>query len=92
MKLNVKPPTRGEVETLDAGCVITADAAHTCRETARMIVDAGAHYILTIKANQPLLRKRCKALLWKHIPVLDRATGKPAHGRRETRTLQGVRL
>jgi predicted transposase YbfD/YdcC len=75
-----------------AGCVITADAAHTCRETAQHIIDAGAHYILTIKANQPLLRKRCKALPWKQIPILDRSTGKPRHGRLETRTLQATEI
>jgi hypothetical protein len=75
-----------------AGCVITADAAHTCRETAQHIVDAGAHYILTVEANQPLLRKRCKALPWKQIPVLDRSTGKPRHGRLETRTLQAAEI
>jgi predicted transposase YbfD/YdcC len=76
-----------------AGCVITADAAHTCRDTAQHIIDAGAHYILTVKANQPLLRKRCKALPWKQIPILDRAsTGKPRHGRLETRTLQAAEI
>jgi predicted transposase YbfD/YdcC len=75
-----------------AGCVITADAAHTCRETAQDIIDAGAHYVLTVKANQPQLRKRCKALPWKRIPVLDRSTGKRRHGRRETRTLQAAEL
>jgi len=73
-----------------AGCVITADAAHTCRETAQLIIDSGAHYVLCVKGNQKTLRTRCKALPWKDIPVLDRSTGKPAHGRIETRTLQAA--
>ena len=92
-KTSEVPVLRKLLATLDiAGCVITADAAHTCRETAQVIIDAGAHYILTIKANQPLLRKRCKALPWKQIPVLDRVKGKPAHGRAETRTLQATEI
>ncbi|MEV6365247.1 ISAs1 family transposase [Nocardia asteroides] len=73
-----------------SGCVITADAAHTCRETAQSIVDAGAHYILCVKGNQPNLRKRLKQLPWDDVPVLDKTTGKPAHGRRETRTVKAT--
>ncbi|MGF6889581.1 hypothetical protein ABIA39_009046 [Nocardia sp. GAS34] len=75
-----------------AGCVITADAAHTCRETAQLIIDSGAHYVLVVKGNQPLLRARCKALPWRQIPVLDRAKGKPAHGRVESRVLQATEI
>lgn len=55
-------------------------------------IDAGAHYVLTVKGNQPHLRKRCKALPWKNIPVLDRSEGRPAHGRIETRTLQAAEI
>ena len=55
-----------------SGCVITADAAHTCRETARLIIDSGAHYVLSVKGNQQNLRKRCKELPWRDIPILDR--------------------
>lgn len=92
-KTSETPTLRELLKTLTiTGCVITADAAHTCRETAQLIVDAGAHYILTVKANQPKLRKRCKALPWNNIPVLDRSTGKPAHGRIETRTLQATEI
>jgi predicted transposase YbfD/YdcC len=92
-KTNETPTLRKPLQNLAiTGCVITADAAHTCRETAQLIIDAGAHYILTVKANQPDLRKRCKALPWNDIPVLDRSTGKPAHGRIETRTLQATEI
>jgi predicted transposase YbfD/YdcC len=92
-KTSEVPVLRKLLTALDiTGCVITADAAHTCRETATAIIDAGAHYILTIKANQKLLRNRCKALPWKDIPVLDTLGGKPAHGRRERRTLQATEI
>lgn len=92
-KTNETPMLRKLLQRLNiAGCVITADAAHTCRETAQLIIDAGAHYILCVKGNQKNLRKRCKALPWKDIPVLNRATGKPAHGRIETRTLQATEI
>ncbi len=45
------------LEGLDLdGMVITADALHGQRETARKIrEDLGAHYLLFIKANQPSL-------------------------------------
>lgn len=75
-----------------AGCVITADAAHTCRETAQLIVDAGAHYVLPVKADQPLLRARCKALPWRDIPLLDRSSGPRRHGWLETRTPQATEI
>ena len=57
-----------------AGAVITADALHCQRDTAEYITGRGAHYILTVKDNQPTLRKKLKSLPWKQIPVLDRKT------------------
>lgn len=46
-----------ETMTLDiAGGLVTADAAHTCVETARYLVqERGADYLLTIKGNRPTL-------------------------------------
>jgi Transposase DDE domain len=38
-----------------AGVVVTADAMHTQREHAAFLVDAGADYLLVVKANQPSL-------------------------------------
>ncbi|MET7773454.1 ISAs1 family transposase [Nocardia sp. NPDC005366] len=53
-KTSEVPMLRKLLSTLDiAGCVVTADAAHTCRETARSIVSAGAHYILCVKGTSP---------------------------------------
>jgi predicted transposase YbfD/YdcC len=91
-KTNEVPELRKLLSCLDiAGCVITADALHTCRETAREIVDRGGHYILTAKDNQPKLRKMLKALPWKNIPVADRSGGK-GHGRLETRVLKAAEI
>lgn len=70
-----------------AGVVVTADAMHCQRDTARSITDRGGHYILTIKNNQPSLRRRVKALPWKHIPTLA-ASSHTGHGRKDTRTLK----
>jgi hypothetical protein len=41
-----------------AGALVTADAAHTCAETARILVqDCKADYLLTIKGNRPGLQE-----------------------------------
>lgn len=38
------------------GALVSADAAHTCAQTARHLVeDKGADYLLTIKGNRPSL-------------------------------------
>jgi predicted transposase YbfD/YdcC len=90
-KTSEVPELRNLLAGLDiAGCVITADALHTCRETAEDIIAAGAHYIFVVKANQPLLRKQLKALPWNDIPTLDHSSGKLRHGRLETRTLKAA--
>lgn len=74
-----------------AAAVITADALHCQRDTAEYITGRGAHYILTVKDNQPTLRKKLKSLPWKQIPVLDRKT-EHGHGRTTTRTLKAAEI
>jgi predicted transposase YbfD/YdcC len=73
-----------------AGVVVTADALHTHADAAEFLV-AGkqAHYLLTVKANQPTLLDRCVRLPWHRIPVLD-CTRDRGHGRVELRTLKAV--
>lgn len=45
------------------GVLVSADALHTQRETARYLVqEKGADYLFTVKANQPELKKRIEAL------------------------------
>jgi predicted transposase YbfD/YdcC len=73
-----------------AGTVVTADALQTHADAAQFLV-AGkqAHYLLTVKANQPSLLDRCARLTWHNVPVLDRTRDR-AHGRVELRTLKTV--
>jgi predicted transposase YbfD/YdcC len=73
------------------GAVITADALHCQRDTATYITSRGAHYIFTVKNNQPNLRKRLKALPWKQIPVLDTST-EHGHGRTSKRSLKATEI
>jgi predicted transposase YbfD/YdcC len=78
-----------------AGVVVTADALHTHADAAEFLV-AGkqAHYLFTVKANQPTLLARCARLAWHNVPVLDRTvldrTHDRGHGRVERRTLKAV--
>jgi predicted transposase YbfD/YdcC len=73
-----------------AGAVITADALHTHAATAEWLVTSKqAHYLLTVKANQPTLLDRCQAIPWQDVPVADR-TRDCGHGRVELRILKAV--
>jgi predicted transposase YbfD/YdcC len=67
--------------------VITADALHTQREHAEYLARAGAHYLFTVKRNQPGLHAQLAALPWQQIPVADDARER-GHGRAERRTLK----
>src|SRR5438045_8880810 len=69
------------------GVVVTADALHAVRSHAEYLHNRGAHYLLTVKANQPALHAQLAALPWAQIPVADRDNN-TGHGRRETRTLK----
>ncbi len=70
-----------------AGVVVTADALHTQRDHAGFLIDAGADYLLVVKANQPTLHAQLAGLPWRQIPVMDR-TRDHGHGRIESRTLK----
>ena len=73
-----------------AGTVVTADALQTHAEAADFLVTVKqAHYLFTIKANQPTLLDRGTRLAWHNLPVLDR-TRDQAHGRVAIRTLKAV--
>lgn len=91
-KTNEIPMLRTLLDTIDiADAVITADALHCQRDTAQAIAAAGGHYILTVKANQPKLRKQLKELPWKQIPVADRST-EHSHGRTTKRVLKATEI
>jgi DDE_Tnp_1-associated/Transposase DDE domain len=73
------------------GAVVTGDAAYTQREHAEQLFQAGAHYLFTVKANQPTLLARCKALPWTDVPDGARVRGR-GHGRVETCTIRVLAL
>jgi predicted transposase YbfD/YdcC len=91
-KTNEIPMLRTLLSSIDiTGAVITADALHCQRDTAEAIVGAGGHYIFTVKANQPKLRKQLKELPWKQIPILDTSI-EHGHGRTAKRTLKATAI
>jgi len=63
---NEIPALRALLEPLDIQeRVITADALHTQRETARFLVEEkGAHYLFTVKENQKTLAEDLRAFNW----------------------------
>ena len=70
------------------GAVVTLDALHAQRETARYLAGKGADYVFTaVKDNQPRLFDALDALPWRSVPVQHTMTDR-AHGRAETRTIQ----
>lgn len=88
-KSNEIPAMRDLLGMMDIeGLVITADAMHTQRDTAEFITSQGADYVLTVKANQPGLRRILASLPWRHVPA-HRSTER-SHGRSATRTLKAV--
>ena len=70
------------------GALITADAMHTQRSTAQWIISRGAHYLLTVKDNQPGLKRELERLPWKDVPSTSVPDG--SHGRRVRRTIKAV--
>jgi predicted transposase YbfD/YdcC len=68
-----------------AETIVTADAMHTQRGHAEYLIRRGAHYLLTVKGNQPTLRNQLRSLSWDRVPVADQTSGK-GHGRIESRT------
>jgi predicted transposase YbfD/YdcC len=72
------------------GTLVTADAMHCQKDHAKYLVEQrGAHYLLTVKNNQPTLRKQLAQLPWADVPISDTQHDR-AHGRIEKRTLKVV--
>jgi len=70
-----------------AGAVITADAMHAQRGHATYLAGRGAHYLLTVKRNQPGLFAQLAALPWRQVPVAC-DTRERGHGRDERRVMK----
>lgn len=70
------------------GVVLTADALHCQREHAHWLHARGGHYLFTVKANQPTLRRALAALAWAQAPRSRRREA--AHGRTESRSIKVI--
>ena len=64
IKTNEIPKLKDLLDPLDiADIVVTIDALHTQRDTARYLVDEKhAHYVMEVKENQPTLHEALEAL------------------------------
>src|SRR5260370_13887724 len=67
--------------------IVTADALHTVKATARHIHDHGGEFVLPVKENRRALSGALDALPWGQVPIARTATDK-GHGRITTRTIQ----
>lgn len=94
-KTNEIPAVKELLELLDVkGMIITADAMHCQKETAKAIVDNGGDYVLQLKANQKSFYEDVYAMFDdKYMDETDKEceyetfkTQEKSHGRIETRT------
>ena len=94
-KTNEIPAVKELIEMLDVkGMVITADAMHCQKETAKTIVDNGGDYVLQLKANQGNFYQDVYAMFDdKYMDEADKdceyeifSTMEKSHGRIEKRT------
>jgi predicted transposase YbfD/YdcC len=91
-KTNEIPRLRTLLDQIDiTGAVITADALHTQRDTATWLIAHGAHYVFTVKTNQPALHARLAALPWKKVRTTARTVDR-GHGRTETRRIRATEV
>jgi predicted transposase YbfD/YdcC len=87
-KTNEVPAAKMVLGQLDLrGKVVTADALHTVKATARLIREGGGEFVLPVKENRRALFDAIDALSWKDVPIAHSATDK-GHGRITTRTIQ----
>jgi predicted transposase YbfD/YdcC len=78
-----------------AGETVTCDAEFTHALVAQQVLDQGAAYLLVVKANQPTLRRACRAataspLVYPCRQYGEARTTRLAHGRIEVRTLRAA--
>jgi len=65
---------------------VTMDALHTQRTSAKLLHEAGAHYVMALKGNQPTLLDDVRTVLGDPlVPVLEHEETNVGHGRVETR-------
>lgn len=74
------------------GWLVTADALHTQRSHATYLLACGAHYLFTVKTNQPTLHRELAALPWTAAPKETDPGAPRRHGRDECRTVTVIDL
>jgi predicted transposase YbfD/YdcC len=74
------------------GWLITADALHTQRSHATYLLARGAHYLFTVKANQPTLHRALAALPWTAAPKEQDPGARRRDGRDKRRTVPVIDL
>lgn len=74
------------------GWLITADALHTQRSHATYLLARGAHYLFTVKTNQPNLHRALAGLPWTAAPKETDPGAPRRHGRAECRTVTVIDL
>ena len=72
------------------GVLVTADALHCQRTHVQFLADRGGHYLFTVKANQPLLRRALARMPWGSAPGQRRYSR--GHGRTESRSIKVIDL
>lgn len=78
----------GPADTDLTDAVVTVDALHAQTAHARYLVEQRkAHYLLSVKHNQPTLARQLAKLPWREIPVQDRSRDR-GHGREEVREVK----
>ena len=82
-----KPLLEGSKDLKDV--IVSADALHTQREHAQYLHSREAHFVLTVKGNQPKLHKQLCALPWKRV-CAGHKTRESANGREIERTIKCV--
>ena len=69
--------------------LVSADALHAQREHAEYLHGRGAHYLVTVKGNQPGLLRQLRSLPWRDVPE-GHAQDSRGHGRIERRIVKVV--
>ncbi|HVI36884.1 MAG TPA: ISAs1 family transposase [Gaiellales bacterium] len=82
-------PVLGTIADL-RGVLVTADALHCQRAHAEYLHARGGHYLFTVKANQPTLRRALARLPWAQAPGQRERTA--GHGRTESRSIKVLDL
>lgn len=87
-KTNEPAVARQVLEQIDLhGKTVTADALHTVKATAQLVVGGGGQFVLPVKENRQALFDACNALPWAQVPIGHSSIDK-GHGRITRRTIQ----